>query len=951
MGKNRKGKDRDKPYGFYESSKSSQTHSLVLKSSKDGRRVLVEKSAVIPTRPLLQPVTPVPRPRVVEGGPDAYTNDLSHDQDGLLGIDDVGEVVQITAADVALGRARRWQNSDFPLLAWIPVREEYLDEVIRLDGRGMFADTTSCPMCGVAGSPTIRCRDCFGGELLCVPCAVKMHSRNPLHMTEHFLLCHPPGKVCAHRQAQKDFVVIHANGIHVVNLDFCGCGLSENIERRQQILRMGWWPATVSDPQTAATFQCMNLFHLLSVQGKTTGYDFYKSLELSTSNSGLSPSPDRLPSFMIIARQWRHIMMMKRAGRGHDPAGIIGTEPGECAVICPACPHPGINLPEGWEDAPTNRRCLAVQVDRHHGREFRLKNRLRSSQTRDPGLNIGMAYFVSDDGYEEHLEAYIDQPEMSGCSRFAAIAASHLKSSKGLRVTGVGGIFCARHELWRANGLGDLQKGERYCNMDYIFLSSLVGVANRSLLVSYDIACQWSKNLLARVQEIGRFELPPSLDFVVPKFHLPAHREACHAPFGLQFKLGAGQTDGEAPERNWADMNGAAASTKEMGPGSRHSTLDDHCGHSNWRKFVGMLQLLRRRLTVAIKEASEHCDIYTDFTDALTTDHPETMRAWQEEIQGWEQAPEGRENPYHRPKSNIRMADVRLELAQEDNSAVEDSSATSSEPAVSAFVLLGLRIESLQLKHRLDSRPEGTSHQAAKVQESRTALLRLIRRFRSEQDRHMPRLSAVVDSDDSASTHTTRRPELIKLHLPSDLTIEERGEFCNAELVEVECRLRKAAMGEALDDVRHQLRFRTYMNKWKIRNVKGQRPNTRARATQARIEDSVKRAVETYRLNRKAYYSLLGEGDWQRKFRELKDEDVHGLGQQLVRDLENAEDEQVQDWVRKRNGSTASGESRYVLPWIWYSAGQGLDSDALEVGDGESVAAGTMWKTYVFVQM
>ena len=44
--------------------------------------------------------------------------------------------------------------------------------------------------------------------------------------------------------------------------------------------------------------------------------------------------------------------MLKRAGRGHDPAGVAATEPGDCAVECPACPHPGRNLPEGWEDAP-----------------------------------------------------------------------------------------------------------------------------------------------------------------------------------------------------------------------------------------------------------------------------------------------------------------------------------------------------------------------------------------------------------------------------------------------------------------------------------------------------------------------------------------------------------------------------------------------------------------------
>ena len=45
--------------------------------------------------------------------------------------------------------------------------------------------------------------------------------------------------------------------------------------------------------------------------------------------------------------------MLKRAGRGQDPAGASATTPGELAVECPACPHPDRNMPEGWENAGT----------------------------------------------------------------------------------------------------------------------------------------------------------------------------------------------------------------------------------------------------------------------------------------------------------------------------------------------------------------------------------------------------------------------------------------------------------------------------------------------------------------------------------------------------------------------------------------------------------------------
>ena len=43
--------------------------------------------------------------------------------------------------------------------------------------------------------------------------------------------------------------------------------------------------------------------------------------------------------------------MTKHAGCGLNPAGVAATQPGECAVECPVCPHPGKNLPEDWETA------------------------------------------------------------------------------------------------------------------------------------------------------------------------------------------------------------------------------------------------------------------------------------------------------------------------------------------------------------------------------------------------------------------------------------------------------------------------------------------------------------------------------------------------------------------------------------------------------------------------
>lgn len=55
-----------------------------------------------------------------------------------------------------------------------------------------------------------------------------------------------------------------------------------------------------------------------------------------------------------MVREWRHIKLLKRAGRGHHPDGPR-PEAGECAVVCPACPQPGRNLPEGWKEDEPNQ--------------------------------------------------------------------------------------------------------------------------------------------------------------------------------------------------------------------------------------------------------------------------------------------------------------------------------------------------------------------------------------------------------------------------------------------------------------------------------------------------------------------------------------------------------------------------------------------------------------------
>ncbi|KAJ7173842.1 hypothetical protein C8R46DRAFT_1161559 [Mycena filopes] len=125
---------------------------------------------------------------------------------------------------------------------------------------------------------------------------------------------------------------------------------------------------------------------------------------------------------------------------------------------------------------------------------FKMKGRDTSTRKDDPTLGPGFAYVVAHDAYLKHLSKYIEEDEISHCVAFAALWRANNKRAKGLRATGIGSVSCSRHELFRANGTGDLQKGERYSNMDYLFFSSVMGITLLSIVASYDIACQWFRN-------------------------------------------------------------------------------------------------------------------------------------------------------------------------------------------------------------------------------------------------------------------------------------------------------------------------------------------------------------------------------------------------------------------------------------------------------------------------
>ncbi|KAL0563258.1 hypothetical protein V5O48_018815, partial [Marasmius crinis-equi] len=261
----------------------------------------------------------------------------------------------------------------------------------------------------------------------------------------------------------------------------------------QQLMRYRLYPGSVDTPATTFTFQCLTLFHNLTLQGKVTVYDFYHRLETLTDAVGLTIIKDRYDTFIWVICQWRFLKLLKRAGIGNvEKPDLDDLEPGSLAIQCPSCPTPGVNMSKTLDSIPPEERRRHV-----------------SSEEKDPGLSSGMAYFVPPGPYGEWVSTLPEQNNTSSCPGLAAMDQAETKYSKGYATTGVLFCLCSRHEMVQLKAAGDLNKGEKHGCGDYMVMYSQqeTGSSLERVLV-YDITCQWFKKFFQRI-----LNLPNTVSF------------------------------------------------------------------------------------------------------------------------------------------------------------------------------------------------------------------------------------------------------------------------------------------------------------------------------------------------------------------------------------------------------------------------------------------------------
>ncbi|KAG2116344.1 hypothetical protein BD769DRAFT_1629842 [Suillus cothurnatus] len=287
--------------------------------------------------------------------------------------------------------------------------------------------------------------------------------------------------------------IIHSTGVFTHNILWCHCPGS--LQQYLQLLKAGLFPASISRPQTAFTFDALDNFLIDALECKTSASSFFQKLRRLTNNAFPDTVPDRYRELMRVSRQWRDLMNRKRFGFGHS--SLVKPGPGNLALFCAACPQPGINMSLHWRHKYPRQviylfhGCWLIMQRYVVDGNFTAQHMNMRQPHLDVSLSDGLRYMVTEAGYQAHLSSAMESKDRSSCSNHCCQWCIHFAE----RVANCPGLSLPEH----------------------------------------------SRVLAA-----------------VGKFHLSAHKLPCFARFSLNFLQGAGQEilDDHMRDSNWKKLVG-----------------------------------------------------------------------------------------------------------------------------------------------------------------------------------------------------------------------------------------------------------------------------------------------------------------------------------------------------------------------------------------------------------
>ncbi|KAJ7664081.1 hypothetical protein B0H17DRAFT_1211495 [Mycena rosella] len=830
---------------------------------------------------------------------------------------------------------REVKPSDSSLHKWRLKHNAYIVALMRCYSMG-DADMDNCPGCRASsGKPLLyRCSDCFGNSMYCQSCVVEKHHENPLHRVwkwsgQFFIKTplknlglrvqvghdfHAPCSTPEHGNA--GFVVLHINGVHKVAVDFCGCELARQAGPLEiQLLCTSWFPVTHERPQTCTTLTVLEKLHQDMLQAKLTMYDCYGVLKKLTDNTGVKP-PDRYH---------------EGCAQAYVRSGVGRTTAGELVLRCLACPRPGVNLPDGWEKATPEERflyTLFLALDAC----FRLKRCLVSSKLKDPDLGSGWAYMLETTEYRKYLRTVTDQKEMNTYSG-AALDHANMKFSCGYSTTGVGMGVCAQHEFVQPKGISDLQKGKRFANMDYILPSILKHLdPNLFKMILYNIVCIWKKHLFDRLKKVPanvRIHILLALfKFVIPKMHIHSHMLICRLLFSLNLILGSAQVDGEGIKRSWSSIGGVATSTVDMGHGSRHDLLDCQWSYWNWRKLIGIIEILCWRMDYAKEEAPEQVAAFETFSQ----EQGARVAEWKEAVLAFELDGEKKRTP------ELSEVAVRLQFTEEEVWEAARGVPSLHNVSPSRFIAVGLDLEDEQRRVCVQ----------AELKKAMTTGMQIdIKSMWMKLNHDVHALQALSEVALPAKTLV----EDVPIMLPSALTPAQHA-CCIQGLENIEALLRDTQCRVALVHLQNQLHIKSRLLTYKKNHARHQGANTRSRTIVMHNETKIRLHSEKYQTAWEAMCRLYDRDESRVGWWVMKRENIQCMAdaEDLVKKAKKRKEQQEKqgkrlqehcndsllpaeedDKMKDEDEDDARGpENCCLISWIWQGVGVDSDESMLE---------------------
>ncbi|KAF8256589.1 hypothetical protein EI94DRAFT_1710860 [Lactarius quietus] len=378
--------------------------------------------------------------------------------------------------------------------------------------------------------------------------------------------------------------VVHQSGVFNMEVLYCICPNAG--EKDKQLFQSGMFPSSFKQIETAFTFSALEYF----LNRQSGVQDNGPAILFKASRHHQSDVPSHCP-----CSSSEHLVNGEtletgcRVVGGHqDDDGIDGS----MAIFCPACPQPGINLPDDWKIRYNEYSFMILMTMNQLVRTFIMMATLLQSIC-DADLEIMMSHFPPE---------WFSWPILRHTRPTLKVSGIHSN------VTGIGATaFC--HVFFVPTSVVDFQKGERQVNMDYSLCKALsynvedIPVA----LVMYDIMCQYGVHLSNRVEKSPELSIANSLELWtgIGLFHIHGHQDSCLPHYSPSYISGAKQVDGEIIETFSIHIEEVEENGKEGGDPTTH-------GQTSW--IASGIRIQELQLAIKYQLWTSGSNITTDAT-------------------------------------------------------------------------------------------------------------------------------------------------------------------------------------------------------------------------------------------------------------------------------------------------------------------------------------------------